>query len=64
MVTGQLPSRQETQGIPQWWSTRLAIMPILIQWFSTIQLAIAGTTGAGYGELNGAKPLDEDWHNR
>ena len=24
----------------------------------------AGTTGAGYGELNGAKPLDEDWHNR
>ncbi|MFM8682077.1 MAG: phytanoyl-CoA dioxygenase family protein, partial [Alphaproteobacteria bacterium] len=21
-----------------------------------------GTTGAGYGELNGAKPLDVDWH--
>ncbi len=24
----------------------------------------AGTTGAGYGELNGAKPLTEDWHKR
>ena len=24
----------------------------------------AGTTGAGYGELNGAKPLTEDWHQR
>jgi len=24
----------------------------------------AGTTGAGYGELNGAKPLDEPWHQR
>lgn len=24
----------------------------------------AGTTGAGYGELNGAKPLTEDWHTR
>ncbi|MDG2384821.1 MAG: phytanoyl-CoA dioxygenase family protein [Pirellulaceae bacterium] len=24
----------------------------------------AGTTGAGYGELNGAKPLTEDWHAR
>ena len=23
-----------------------------------------GTTGAGYGELNGAKPLDEPWHQR
>jgi len=23
-----------------------------------------GTTGAGYGELNGAKPLDIDWHVR
>ncbi|MBT6156729.1 MAG: hypothetical protein HOL01_17670 [Planctomycetaceae bacterium] len=23
-----------------------------------------GTTGAGYGELNGAKPLTEDWHIR
>ncbi|MBM3521785.1 MAG: phytanoyl-CoA dioxygenase family protein [Alphaproteobacteria bacterium] len=23
-----------------------------------------GTTGAGYGELNGAKPLDVDWHVR
>lgn len=23
-----------------------------------------GTTGAGYGELNGAKPLTEDWHQR
>ena len=23
-----------------------------------------GTTGAGYGELNGAKPLDVDWHIR
>lgn len=23
-----------------------------------------GTTGAGYGELNGAKPLDVDWHTR
>eukprot|EP00913_Durusdinium_trenchii_P013372 g12553.t1 len=23
-----------------------------------------GTTGAGYGELNGAKPLTEDWHKR
>lgn len=23
-----------------------------------------GTTGAGYGELNGAKPLTEDWHTR
>ncbi len=23
-----------------------------------------GTTGAGYGELNGAKPLTEDWHSR
>jgi hypothetical protein len=24
----------------------------------------AGTTGAGYGELNGAKPLDQPWHVR
>ena len=24
----------------------------------------AGTTGAGYGELNGAKPLTESWHTR
>jgi ectoine hydroxylase-related dioxygenase (phytanoyl-CoA dioxygenase family) len=24
----------------------------------------AGTTGAGYGELNGAKPLTIDWHTR
>jgi len=24
----------------------------------------AGTTGAGYGELNGAKPLTADWHTR
>jgi hypothetical protein len=24
----------------------------------------AGTTGAGYGELNGAKPLTEPWHTR
>ena len=23
-----------------------------------------GTTGAGYGELNGAKPLTDDWHTR
>ena len=23
-----------------------------------------GTTGAGYGELNGAKPLDQPWHQR
>ena len=23
-----------------------------------------GTTGVGYGELNGAKPLDEPWHQR
>ena len=23
-----------------------------------------GTTGAGYGELNGARPLTEDWHVR
>ena len=23
-----------------------------------------GTTGAGYGELNGAKPLTLDWHQR
>jgi ectoine hydroxylase-related dioxygenase (phytanoyl-CoA dioxygenase family) len=23
-----------------------------------------GTTGAGYGELNGAKPLTQDWHVR
>ena len=23
-----------------------------------------GTTGAGYGELNSARPLNEDWHNR
>ena len=23
-----------------------------------------GTTGAGYGELNGAKPLTVDWHQR
>jgi ectoine hydroxylase-related dioxygenase (phytanoyl-CoA dioxygenase family) len=23
-----------------------------------------GTTGAGYGELNGAKPLDLPWHVR
>ena len=23
-----------------------------------------GTTGIGYGELNGAKPLTEDWHTR
>lgn len=23
-----------------------------------------GTTGAGYGELNGAKPLTQDWHTR
>ena len=26
--------------------------------------APAGTTGAGYGELNGAKPLTEPWHVR
>ena len=24
----------------------------------------AGTTGAGYGELNSARPLNEDWHIR
>lgn len=24
----------------------------------------AGTTGVGYGELNGAKPLTEEWHTR
>lgn len=24
----------------------------------------AGTTGAGYGELNGAKPLTQNWHTR
>ena len=24
----------------------------------------AGTTGAGYAELNGAKPLTEPWHTR
>ena len=24
----------------------------------------AGTTGAGYAELNGAKPLTKDWHSR
>jgi ectoine hydroxylase-related dioxygenase (phytanoyl-CoA dioxygenase family) len=24
----------------------------------------SGTTGAGYGELNGARPLIEDWHIR
>ena len=24
----------------------------------------AGTTGVGYGELNGAKPLTDDWHSR
>ena len=23
-----------------------------------------GTTGSGYGELNGAKPLNQDWHTR
>ena len=23
-----------------------------------------GTFGGGYGELNGAKPLDEPWHRR
>ena len=23
-----------------------------------------GTTGAGYAELNGAKPLTEQWHVR
>ena len=23
-----------------------------------------GTTGAGYGELNSARPLNEDWHIR
>ena len=23
-----------------------------------------GTTGAGYGELNSARPLNEDWHVR
>mgnify|MGYP001316811239 CR=1 FL=1 len=23
-----------------------------------------GTTGAGYGELNSARPLNENWHNR
>jgi hypothetical protein len=23
-----------------------------------------GTTGAGYAELNGAKPLDQPWHVR
>jgi hypothetical protein len=23
-----------------------------------------GTTGAGYAELNGAKPLTQDWHVR
>lgn len=25
---------------------------------------VTGTTGAGYGELNGAKPLTEEWHVR
>ena len=25
---------------------------------------LGGTTGAGYGELNGARPLPEDWHIR
>ena len=24
----------------------------------------SGTTGAGYGELNSARPLNEDWHVR
>ena len=24
----------------------------------------AGTTGIGYAELNGAKPLTQDWHTR
>jgi len=24
----------------------------------------SGTTGSGYGELNGAKPLTEPWHVR
>ena len=23
-----------------------------------------GTTGSGYGELNSARPLNEDWHIR
>ena len=25
---------------------------------------LSGTTGIGYGELNGAKPLTQDWHIR
>ena len=28
------------------------------------RFASAGTGGGGYGELNGARPLNEGWHKR
>ena len=42
----------------RWQPTRL---PIDERYFGKTP---AGTTGAGYGELNGAKPLNVDWHVR
>jgi hypothetical protein len=42
----------------RWQPARLAADP---RYFGD---APTGTTGAGYGELNGAKPLDVDWHVR
>lgn len=38
-----------------------AAMPIDPRYFGANP---GGTTGAGYGELNGAKPLDQPWHVR
>lgn len=40
---------------------QVASMPIDERYFGPNP---AGTTGAGYGELNGAKPLDQPWHVR
>jgi hypothetical protein len=36
-------------------------MPVDDRYFGTNP---RGTTGIGYGELNGAKPLDQPWHER
>lgn len=38
-----------------------AAMPVDPRYFGADP---GGTTGAGYGELNGAKPLDQPWHVR
>ena len=38
-----------------------AAMPLDLRYFGANP---GGTTGAGYAELNGAKPLDQPWHVR